>query len=297
LDERYLELGLSAMATAGEPFMAHFGAALLAGWWFAADRNASPELDRAITATADQIVAKHQWLFATQRSARPDTALEAEIVEHIGGTRLDGVWAIGHDVIYAALAVRTFQARPESCTGPIVEGLHRVIGACHEQPLLQIANIFDVTDATGADLGLALDEPADVARVALETMVGFTHVYPGLHQGHIGHIIDHAHALVSLERLGHRSEARHGRNGFLEHVAALRKIWHEPANMPEVTVGITDDARQPAYWKHNYSSNDWAVGHVFKYPYALYDLLDLVDDSTLGPASIRRVGELIVDTL
>jgi hypothetical protein len=127
-------------------------------------------------------------------------------------------------VIYAALAIRTFQARPELCTGPIVEGLHRVIDACHEQPLLPIANIFDVADATGADLGLALDEPADVARVALETMVRFTHVYPGLHQGHIGHIIAHAHALVSLERLGHASEAGRGRHGLLEHVAASRKI-------------------------------------------------------------------------
>jgi hypothetical protein len=296
LDERYLELGLSAMATAGEPFMAHFGAALLAGWWFAADQDASPELDLVITATADQIVAKHQWLFAINPSARPDTALEAEIVEHIGGNHLDAVWAIGHDVIYTALAVRTFQARPELCTGPIAEGLHRVIDACHEQPLLQIANIFDVTGTTGAELGLALDEPADVARVALETMVGFTHVYPGLHQGHIGHIIDHAHALISLERVGHPSEARRGRHGFLEHVAALRKIWHESADMPEVILGITDDARQPGYWQHDYSSNDWAVGHVFKYPYALYDLLDLVDDSTLGHASISRVGQLIVDT-
>jgi hypothetical protein len=92
LDERYLDLGLSAMVTAGEPFMAHFGAALLAGWWFASDQDASPELERAITATADRIFAKYQWLFATLPSARPDTALEADIVEHIGGTHLDAVW-------------------------------------------------------------------------------------------------------------------------------------------------------------------------------------------------------------
>jgi hypothetical protein len=284
------------MATAGEPFMAHFGAALLAGWWFADDQHASADLDRAIARTADQIVDKHRWLFENVPSARPDAALEAELVDQVGGTHLDGVWAIGHDVIYTALAVRTFQARPELCTAPIVDGLHRLVAVCHQDPLLQIANVFDVADVTGADLAaLHLDEPSDVARVALETMVGFTHVYVGLHQGHIGHVIDHAHALITLDRLGHHSESRRGRRGFLAHVAALRKVWHEEANLTEITVGVKDDARQPAYWEHDYATNDWAVGHVFKYPYALYDLLGLVDDPSLAKSSVHRMGELIVD--
>ena len=296
MDDRYLGLGLSAMAAAGEPFMAHFGAALLAGWWFTYDQHASADLDRAIARTADRVVDKHGWLFENVPSARPDAALESGLVEHVGGTHLDGVWAIGHDVIFTALAVRTFQARPELCTGPIVDGLHKVVDACHQDPLLQIADVFDVTDATGDDLAaLHVDEPSDVARVALETMVGFTHVYVGLHQGHIGHVIDHAHALITLDRLGHRAEAQRGRRGFLTHVAALRKVWHEQADLTEVTVGVTDDARQPAYWENDYTTNDWAVGHVFKYPYALYDLLALVDDPALAKSSIQRMGELIVD--
>jgi hypothetical protein len=295
VDDQYLKLGLAAMATAGEPFMAHFGAALLAGWWFTQDQRASADLDRAIARTADHMVDKHRWLFGELPSGHADAALEAELVAHVGG-HLDGVWAIGHDVIYTALAVRTFQARPELCTRPVVDGLHRVIDACHQQPLVQIAGLFDVTDARSDDLvGLAVDEPSDVARVALETVVGVTHVYAGLHQGDIGHVIDHAHALISLDRLGHRAEYRRGRRGFLTHVAALRKIWHAEADLAEVTVGITDDARQPSYWEHDYTANDWAVGHVFKYPYALYDLLALVDDPPLAAGSIRRMGELIVD--
>ncbi len=152
MDDRYLSLGLSAMATAGEPFMAHFGAALLAGWWFTYDQQASPDLDQAIARTADQVVDKHCWLFDNVLPARPGAALESELVEHVAGKHLDGVWAIGHDVIYTALAVRTFQARPELCTGPIVDGLHRVVDGCHQDPLMQIANVFDVTDATGDDL-------------------------------------------------------------------------------------------------------------------------------------------------
>ena len=153
------------MATAGEPFMAHFGAALLAGWWFARDQHASADLDQAIARTADQIVGKHRWLFGEFPSSHPDAALESELVEHVGGEHLDGVWAIGHDVIFTALAVRTFQARPELCTGRVVDGLHRVVDACHQQPLMQIAGLFDVTDATSDDLvGLTVDEPSEVAR-------------------------------------------------------------------------------------------------------------------------------------
>lgn len=296
MDDRYLDLGLSAMATAGEPFMAHFGAALLAGWWFARDEDASPDLDQAITRTADQVVHKHRWLFAESASSDPDAALVSEVVEHVGGEHLDGVWAIGHDVIYAALATRTFHARPELCTGWVVDGLHRLVDACHQQPMMQIAGLFDVSDVTSDDLdGLSVDEPDEIARVALETIVGVTHVYAGLHQGDIGHVIDHAHALLSLDRLGYRAEAHRGRRGFLTHVAALRKVAYEEADLPEVTVGVGHDAHEPAYWDHDYSTNDWAIGHVFKYPYALYDLLALVDDSALAARSIQRMGQLIVD--
>jgi hypothetical protein len=282
------------MAAAGEPFMAHFGAALLAGWWFATDQ-CSAGLETAIARTADQVVSKHRWLFDEIPSSDPGAGLEPELVEHIGGEHLDGVWAIGHDVILTALAVRTFQARPELCTAQVVDGIHRVIDACHQQPFVQIAGRFDV-EARRDDLeGLSLDAPGEVARLALETMVGVVHVYAGLHQGEIGHVVDHAHALITFDRLGYQAEFQRGRLGFLTHVAGLRQIAQEETDLAEVTAGVEDDARHPAYWEHDFTTNDWAVGHVFKYPYALYELLALVDDPPLARRSMRRMGELIVD--
>ena len=90
-----------------------------------------------------------------------------------------------------------------------------------------------------------------MARVAVETAVGFEHVYVGTHQGNIGHII-HAHALLTFERLG-----------------------------------CDDLVDSVGYWERDLGWDDWASGHAFKYPYARFDLLPLVDEKL---ATVARRG-------
>jgi hypothetical protein len=293
VDDRYLELGLAGMAAAGEPFMAHFGAAVLAGWWLDHEHGLEPVVAAAMTGQVDRMIAKHGWLFSGSHAGPSRRDAADELLTALDPW-LEGTWAIGHDVIYVALVLRTLAARPGMCSDAMLDGLHRVLDACHELPLLHVASRFDVSRVGADDAGgVDVDPPAALARVALETAVGFEHVYPGLHAGHIGHILDHGHAVLVLEALGHDAAASRARRGFLQHVAALRHVWHATMESSEAPAAGRGDARTIGYWTRDLDASDWAVGHAFKYPYALFDLVAVVDDPGLASAAARRVLQLV----
>jgi hypothetical protein len=291
VDDRYLERGLLGMARAGEPFMAHFGAALLAAWWLDHDHALAPAVAVAMSEQADRMIAKHGWLFSEAPVGPPATEPAAKLISALS-PYLEQTWAIGHDVIYVSLALRTLAARPELCDDTALDGLCRLLDACHEQPLLDVAQRFDVRDVA-VDSTVDVGSPQALARVVLETAVGFRHVYAGLHQGEIGHILDHGHAVLVLERLGARAEAERARLGLLHHVAALRHVWEATLDLPEVPRARGDHPGTLAYWNRELGPSDWAVGHVFKYPYALFDLVALVDDEALTTAATDRVLQLV----
>jgi hypothetical protein len=291
MDDRYAQLGLCAMARAGEPFMAHFGAALVAAWWLDHDSALAPPAAEVMVRQADRMIAKHSWLFEETAIGPPARDATPRLVASLEPW-LDRTWAIGHDVIYVALAARTLQERPALCDDAMLHGLHQLLDACHQQPLVDIAQHFDVTGVQ-PDAGMDVAAPDALARVALETAVGFRHVYPGLQQGHIGHVLDHAHAIVVLERLGHRGEAARARLGFTHHVAALRHVWDATMDLREVAAADGAGPETPHYWDRDLDETDWAVGHVFKYPYAFFELSPLVDDENLVEAARRRLLQLV----
>jgi hypothetical protein len=297
VDDRYLDAGLAGLAHAGEPFMAHFGAALLAGWWLERDAHLSPETSRAVARQADAVIARHGWLFearADDPSTPRDRESRADEIVAAIADGLDHTWAIGHDVIYAALVVRTLRQRPELGADWIVDGVLTVLKACRSQPLDIFGGVFDVRAARADEVDEAEVATASaVSELALRTVLQFDHVYLGLHQGDIGHVADHAHALLTLERLGHAEVARKGREGFREHVAAARRVTALCADLAEVLPSGPADPRRPEYWDDATEANDWAVGHVFKYPYAMLDLLDVAGDPALAAPVLTRLGQLV----
>ena len=274
--------------------MAHFGAALLAGWWLDRDAGLSPGTSEAMGRQADSLIAKHSWLFSSNLTFR-STGGGDQILEALSGG-LDHTWAIGHDVIYAALALRTLVERPDLAAGWVADGVVAVLDSCHSQPLEVIGGVFDVrgVDAHEVDEH-EVATSVSLAEVALRTILEFDHVYVGLHQGDIGHLADHAQALIMLERLGYQEAARSGLRGFREHLAVLRRVCHLSADLPEVHEGLHADPHEAAYWDQASPSNDWAVGHVFKYPYAMLDLLNVAGNPTLAAPVLSRLGELVVE--
>ena len=214
------------------------------------------------------------------------------------GSGADQVWALGHDVIFVTLALRTLQARPELTTPNLVGGLQVMIAWCRERPIEKTMDALYGVDVSAVetsevDLEASRDGPQELARLSLETLVGFERIYEGAHQGNVGHVMDHAQALLELERLGFGRAARSGWSGFRRHVAVLRHLQGIPLQGAEVEASVAEDPRRVAYWELNLMRNDWAYGHAFKYPYHLYDLARLAEDPSLALAAERQVGRLI----
>jgi hypothetical protein len=216
--------------------MAHFGAALLAAWWLERDAELSKETAKAMTQQADAMMAKHSWLF-TDHSGISEPGRIDDIVDALDGG-LNRCWAIGHDVIFAALTLRTLDARPDLGSSWIVESICNVIRGGRTFPLETIGNVFDVRDVPDYDEKLDLGTTVVLAKASLEAMLDFDHIYEGPHQGDVGHIADHAHGLLSLERLGYENIARQGLGGFREHLAALQFTCHMIADLPEIFNGL-----------------------------------------------------------
>ena len=141
-----------------------------------------------MTLQVDRQMKRHRWIFSDPPAGSVARCDPEELVEVLR-PQLDTVNAIGHDVIVTALALRVFEAMPELCTKAVCDGLARVIHSCRDFPLMNVADVFDIAPVdTGWD-DLDVSSTGAMARVAMETAVGFEHVYVGTHQGNIGHII------------------------------------------------------------------------------------------------------------
>jgi hypothetical protein len=290
-------------ARTGNGNLAHFGAALLAGWWFERDHGLGDDVAEAMARQADLLVERNQALFQLERSPAPQRSVPdpertwSDLVSELGG-QMHQVWAIGHDAIFVTLALRTLKERPELTTADLVDGLRKVLAWCRARPIEQtMATLYgiDVSDvrADQVDLDASVDMPAQLARLALETLIGFERVHWGVHQGNIGHIMDHAQALLELERLGFADVARTGWTAFRKHVAVLRRLQELTLDQPEVDRVVLEDPRGPSYWALDLSWNNWAYGHAFKYPYHLHDLARLIDDRALLRAAAHQLGRLV----
>ena len=291
MDERYLHLGVRGMAVGGEEVMAHRGAAPLAAWFFDRDHRLAPDVSAAMTGQVDRQMKRHTWIFSDPPAGNVARCDPEELVEVLR-PQLDTVNAIGHDIIFTALALRVFEVMPELCTEAVCDGLARLIRSCRDFPFTNVADVFDVAPAATGWADLDVSTCAAMARVAMETAVGFEHVYVGTHQGNIGHIINHAHALLTFERLGYDDVVDAGRNAFAMHAAGLQSVWEATADLDEAPPPDPFDADSVGYWERDLGWDDWASGHAFKYPYALFDLLPLVDES-LATAAMTRVRALV----
>lgn len=291
-------------AQVGNGNLAHFGAALLAGWWFRRDHALRDDVAEAMSRQADLLVERNQSLFESEppfppplRSVTDPERAWSDLVRRLGED-MHEVWAIGHDAIFVTLALRTLRERPDFTTPELVDGLKKVLAWCRARPIEQtMASIYgiDVSDARAdeVELDASTDRPADVARVALETLVGFERVYWGAHQGNIGHIMDHAQSLLELERLGFTDVARAGWSAFRKHVAVLRRLQTLTLPQPEVDRVVLEDPRESSYWALDLAWNNWAYGHAFKYPYHLHDLANILDDQALVSSAKRQLGRLV----
>lgn len=233
----YLRRGLWALSRAwrANSMSGHFGAPLVAVELLKRDRtDLDPAALNGLQHELDLMMADGEpWFDAAKADITlaelfEDAPLEGEpvpiepLVEALGGS-VDALRESGHNVIFAALALRGLKQRPELATAAMVDGLRRLLvlfqdsgpGRAHYGQERQWA---DPRSIPLADDPEPYRDELDMVDRTLQALIG--HVAErrqGLGDWH--HVINHAAAVVDLRRLGYEELAARGRVSHREHLS------------------------------------------------------------------------------
>jgi hypothetical protein len=306
----YLYKGLCGLARAhrANSMAGHLGAAVVAGYFLGEDH---PDLDSkvfaAIEKDLDRIIRGEEslWynpekvgisvaeLFAPFPEERPRKEQVSNIARalsaNIGKTRQSG-----HNVIFAALAIRALHDHPDYATPSIVEGIRKLT----EKFNGAVPGRGYFGKQRGWITGDKVSLPADgdvppykseqaMAAVVIDELIRSASIR---RQGFGGlfHIINHATGLTELSHFGYKDLAREGWAAHRHHV----RLWK---SLPDVEGELgplkraAHDPRTPEYWDQT-GSAQWSarLTHRIKTLYGFLNLLHFVEDPVKRKAAERE---------
>ncbi len=273
--DRLLLLGLNAMARAHElDYFAdgHRGAGLVAAHLLYVENDLGERAASRITELAEL-----NWASLPLCDPFPDAPPEPEQIDTIGVALVEGADAlrqVGHNAIFAMLAIKAFRVMPAAATAQRIEGVCATIRSL--TPWRDVEPDSDVDPPPFADAVAASRFILREASAAIDRFVGFG-------QGYAGHMLTFGQALVELAAMGDVEWAESCRGAFRKYVTVTRR-GPEPDSPPRPDHEPTDlRPMDSAYWDRR-GDSDVDIGHVFKYPYSYYDLLRRADDPDLTSA-------------
>jgi len=212
LDDSYLSAGIGALGKAIDHSWAqgHFGCACIATYLLCAEPELPPQTRRALGVELDKMMASRGHLFGppeplpavSDAAQRIAAALQPSIAKLCHG---------GHNVIYAALALKAIDRMPRAGFAQVVDGVCRLLEAVGGLPQPVDCFGIDVSGLTGDqdDSVPRYTGPEHLAEAVFEEILSFEPMFYEI-QGIVGHLVTHAHSLVEVERLGHPKLARQG---------------------------------------------------------------------------------------
>ena len=303
IDFQYLQTGLNGLARAhrANTMAGHLGAAVVAGVFFSEDH---PDLESKVVTEIqgelDRIISGGEKFWFDQEKAGitieelfqplPGAPPREEAIPDIGVTLaadIDQLRQSGHDVIFAAIALRALHDHPEAATPAVVQGIRKLISGFHnaaqgrgyygkERGWIQGASV-KLDDEAGSDVPVYGDEDAMVETV-LEELIATA----GIRRrgfGGLFHLINHAAALVELSRLGYRGLARQGLPAHHRHLRLIRSLPDVEGELGPLEK--TDlDPRTADYWESDRDSEQWSahLTHRIKTLYGFHTILPYLHD-------------------
>lgn len=171
---------------------------------------------------------------------------------------------VGHDAIFAMHAIKAFRLVPELATPNRVDGICDLIRA------------FKPWRDVDPDPSIELPEFAnqqEVARFILREASNAIDRFIGYGQGFAGHMLTFGQSLVELAHIGDVELAESCRTAFLKYVTVTRKGPQAGDRKIKEHAFTKLRPADGQYWQKR-NEKSLGLGHVFKYPYAYYDLLE-----------------------
>lgn len=270
--QRLIELGLNALARAPErSYFAdgHRGASMISAHLMCVDNDLGEPTTNRIVELFDR-----NWASTKLCDPFPPGEPIDDAAERIGKKLAEGsgvLREVGHDAIFAMHAIKGFRMLPESATPERVEGVCSLIG--------EIKPWRDITPSDEVDPPSFADEIAS-SRFVLKEASDAIDRFAGFGQGFAGHMLTFGQSLIEMAAMGHVEWAESCRTAFCKYVTVTRmgpQSGDRKIKEHRISELRPEDAE---YWTQR-GDKTLGIGHVFKYPYAYYDLLARADDPEL----------------
>ncbi|TCP52176.1 hypothetical protein EV586_11427 [Tumebacillus sp. BK434] len=290
INERYLELGLTALGRTGEKpgwFGGHYGAAVLAAYYLDRDIDLPEHVRTGIQNMADHLIAASPELFVPYDGEQADPALLERILNGLRANtaRLSHS---GHGNAYGFLALRALLERPDMLLPSVVNGFYNCLIASSEGPGNRYYGIEDYSRFT-VDQVTAIPAYQDLDELAERALEECRHIYPGQvidgkkyhFTGEVEHGLTHAQALIEYDRLGfpELTEAGLPNHRIQMQLNRTVPVDHEQVRGTEIVVPPFTSIFAPEYWGRTYNDP-----HCLKVPYAALFLLQRLPEAKRAEA-------------
>lgn len=282
LDDSYLERGLIGMARAEGWFDAHWGAAVLAGYYLCKENRLDEPTTTAIRKQLDAVIRLRTAQFAPLPEEPADKTLIANVAVALRPAIQGGLRAHGHAAIFASLSTRALHDAPQMARPALIEslcGLSRQIARKKpERPTSETAY---------ADTQAMIEATFD-SLVRFKDLLG----RPSVRRPNFTHMITHTEALMNLAMMGQPDLARAGYGGHRVHIGAPVPSF-DPAMHAATGRATLEAVMSQSYWENEENLNRWnrewnatdnrngywvAFGHLFKVLYSYHRLIRRIDD-------------------
>jgi len=271
-EKRLVLLGLNALARAHKlNYFAdgHRGGALISAHLLCRENDLTAPARSRIEQLFDL-----NWGKAKLCQPFPKTDPDPAQVRRIGVALAEGgpvLRQVGHDAIFAMLAIKGFRMLPQAATPERIDGVCKLIRSM--KPWRDVDPDPEVKPPPFTDVKAASRFVLREASDAVDRFIGYG-------QGFAGHMLTFGQALIELAAMGDVEWAESCRTAFRKYVTVTRlgpkpddKRYRERPRSK-----LRPDAAD--YWRRR-GDKTLGIGHVFKYPYSYYDLLRAADDPAL----------------
>ncbi|OYW24819.1 MAG: hypothetical protein B7Z55_01075 [Planctomycetales bacterium 12-60-4] len=314
VDFDYLIKGIHALSRAHRvnTMAGHLGAAVVAGYFIAEQHpDLDPRVYAGIEGELDRII-RGESVFSPRQNAsinvtemfapfpaepaRPNLidGIAAALEQNIGETRESG-----HNVIFAAIAVRALKDHPDLATPAVTDGIRRLIAGFNGVKPGSGYYGKDRGRIDGRKVPLPEDKTfppyADLPTMARVVANELIQHAPERRDGFGGlwHVINHGAALAELARHGYGELATKGLPAHHQHV----QLWKTVPNVAEELGPETPtphDPRTSEFWDTDTIRRDRArLDHRIKTLYGFDALVELLEDQPIREQANNKLRYLM----
>jgi len=283
LDDSYLVRGLTGMARAKGWFDAHWGAAVIAGYYLCKENKLDDETVSGIKSQLDAAIKLRSEQFAPLPDQDPDEALIERVPKAMAPAVEGGLRAHGHAVIFASMSTKALRDVPWMARPALIDSLcglsQQIARKAPQRPK-------DRHSATYPNTQAMIDALFD-SLARFEPLLG----RPSVRRPNFTHMTTHTEALMNLDLMGYRELAKAGHPGHAVHIAAeVPEV--DPSLHPQKSLVSLESITNADYWQDEENRAQWnqmwgndnpngywiAAGHLFKVLYSYHRLIARVED-------------------